>query len=82
VWDRVSDPIRSSEARQRCGHSSTQQYGLPPTRNPEMVLTSACFFGRAKAEDRKLIKELALEVPYLEGTLQELATLNLAFRTQ
>jgi hypothetical protein len=33
----------------------------------------ACFFGRAKTEDRKLRKELALEVPYLEGTLQELA---------
>jgi hypothetical protein len=38
-----------------------------------MAPIGACFFGRAKAEDRKLIKELALEVPYLEGTLQELA---------
>jgi hypothetical protein len=37
-----------------------------------MAPVGARFFGRAKAEDRKLIKELALEVPYLEGTLQKL----------
>ena len=31
----------------------------------------AGFLGRAKAEDRKLRKELALEVPCFEGTLQK-----------
>jgi hypothetical protein len=63
--------VRSSEARQR-GHSSTQQYGLPLGRKSEMALISACFFGRAKAEDRKLIKELALEVLTLKVPFRNL----------
>jgi hypothetical protein len=71
MWGQPPSAVRSSEARQH-GHSSTQQYGLPPTRNPEMALTGACFFGRAKAEDRKLIKELALEVLTLKAPFRNL----------
>jgi len=38
-----------------------------------MAPNGACFFGRAKAEDRKLIKELALEVLTLKAPFRNLA---------
>jgi len=46
---------------------SAQQYGLPLR---EALIRALAFLGRARAEDRKLRKELALEVPCFEGTLQ------------
>jgi hypothetical protein len=51
--------------------SSTQQYGLPLGPQSEMALNGACFSGRAKAEDKKLRKELNFGGPCFEGTLQE-----------
>jgi hypothetical protein len=41
--------------------------------NHEVRPTGACFSGRAKAEDKKLIKELALEVLTLKVPFRNLS---------
>ncbi len=50
--------------------SNAQRYGLPPLRR-RLISAHRPFFGRARAEDRKLRKELAFGGPCLEGTLQK-----------
>jgi hypothetical protein len=67
VPHRAFSPIRNDTAF-GAARNSAQQYGLPLR---EALVSAQGFLGRAKAEDRKLRKELALEVPCFEGTLQK-----------